>query len=200
MSRIWFVRVLLAFSVVASIAALALAKEKVERVEKRKAIQVTFGQVISVEEEKEASQAGSGAVLGGIIGAAATHGKSKDKVKGAAAGALIGALLTRASEGSHKTWAVTLKRTDGSVVKVIQDHIDGIQEGGCVAFEEGVHANVRLVSQELCGSPELHKDPDIAAAIQQESDMCHAAKEALAAAKSQEEFDLAMQKIKVLCH
>ena len=200
MSRVWFTRSLLVLLVLASFAVLALAKEKVETVEKRKAIQVTFGQVISVEEEKVASHAGSGAVLGGIIGAAATHGKSKDKVKGAAAGALIGALLTRASEGSHKTWGVTVKRTDGSVVKVIQDHIDGLQEGSCVAFEEGVHANVRLVSQELCGSPELHKDPDVAAAIQQDSDMCHAAKEALAAAKTQEEFDLAMQKIKVLCH
>jgi len=200
MSHRWLIRSLVAILVVAGIAVAATAKGKVEKTEKRKTIQVTFGQVISLEEEKVASEAGSGALLGGIIGAAATHGKTKNKIKGAAAGALIGGLLTRAAEGSHKAWGVTVERTDGSIVKVIQDHLDGIQVGSCVAFEEGVHANVRLVSSELCGNPELHKDPDIAAAIQQDSDMCHEAKEQLANAKTQEEFDLAMQKIKVLCH
>jgi outer membrane lipoprotein SlyB len=181
-------------------ASAAGAQEKVESIEKRRTIQVTFGQVISVEPEKVASQAGSGAVLGGILGAAATHGKNKDKIKGAAAGALIGALLTRASEGSHKTWGVTLKRTDGSVVKVIQDHVEGIQPGSCVAFEEGVHANVRLVSRELCGNPALAGDSTIVAAVTQDGDLCHLAKEALANARSKEEFELAMQKIRVLCH
>jgi len=200
MSRIWLVRSLLMALGLASLAVAALAKDKVQSIEKRKTIEVSFGQVLSIEEESVASQAGSGAVLGGIIGAAATHGKNKDKLNGAVAGALIGGLLTRATEGSHKTWGVTVRRTDGRAVKVIQDHVDGIQEGSCVSFEEGVHTNVRLVSPELCANPELHQDPDVVAAVQQDSDVCHEAKEALARAQSQEEFDLAMKKIKVLCH
>ncbi|MEQ1833908.1 MAG: hypothetical protein ABL977_12705 [Candidatus Eisenbacteria bacterium] len=195
------VRTLFAALALGTLAAPLFAAEQVEQVEKRRTIRVSYGTVVDLQEEKTASNMASGAVLGGAIGAAVSHHKKTgDQLKNAAAGALIGALLTRATEGSHRTWGVTVKRTDGSTIKVIQDHVDGLAPGGCVSLEEGTYTNVRAVSPLLCGDSSHGADSVVSLAMQQSADLCHAAKEALAQAKTKDEFDLAMKKIQILCH
>ena len=195
------VRILLAGSALATFAGPLLAAETVEQIEKRRTIRVSYGTVVSLEEQKTASNAGSGAVMGGAIGAALSHHKKTgDQLKNAAAGALIGALITRAAEGSHRTWGVTVKRADGTTVKVIQDHVEGLVPGACVSLEEGAYTNVRSVSPLLCGDSAHGADSLVSAGMQQSADLCHAAKEALAQAKTKEEFELAMKKIQILCH
>lgn len=195
----YIARALQLLAILALVPAADALAQSVGRDETRRVIRMTYGTVDTIAQARLESQAASGAVLGGVIGAAATHNRH-DRVRNAAAGALIGALFTRAAEGSHRVDEITIRMADGSRIKVVQDHLDGIAVGGCVSIEEGAHTNVRAVSADLCGGADVHADVAVAAQRQSEAGACDLAKEQLAQAQNEQEFEFASRKIRVLCH
>lgn len=168
------------------------------RDETRRSIRIRYGRVDTITAARLQSEAGSNAVLGGIIGAAATHDR-RNRNRNVAAGALVGALLTKASENRHPMDEITVRLADGSEIKIIQDHIDGIRTGGCVSVEEGQHTNVRGVSAEHCAVGVV-ADADVTAQHEARAGACERAKEQLVDARTEEDFNFISRKIRMLCH
>lgn len=177
----------------------ALNAQSSTRDEARRSIRMSYGTVDTIARARMQSEVGSNAVLGGIIGAAATHDRHA-RARNATAGAAIGALLTKASENRHRMDEITILLANGSRVKVIQDHVDGIAIGGCVSLEEGIHTNVRAVSAEFCTSADPHADATVSSQRQGEAAACNEAKEQLVAARTDEELEFISKKIRILCH
>lgn len=177
----------------------SLGAQANSRLETRNTIRISYGTVDTVARAQMQSEAGSNAVVGGVLGAAMTHDR-RDRGRNAAIGALAAGLLTKASEGRHRVDEITIRLQDGSVVKVLQDHLDGIIRGACVSLEQGQHTNVRAVSPEHCASVMVRNDPAVSSRRSGEADACEMAKEQLARAQDEEQFDFASRKIRALCH
>jgi len=197
------------------VAPVAHAQSTVSRVEKNTTIRITYGKVVALEAAKIESGAGSGAALGALIGAATTDKKASggQKLGNAAIGAGVGAGLVHLLEGSHKAVAITVMRKDGTALKVIQSKADGLAVGDCVAVEEGVKSSIARVSRTFCGEvdpPAAPKaDSSKVAAVRDSAAVdstakaaptpCDLAKQLLLAAKTKEEVELALAKVKALC-
>ena len=91
------------------------SQDAVERENMKTTIQVNHGIVENVEEVDIKSKAAQGAVLGGVIGLASTHGSTGDHLAGAAAGAAIGGLMTRALEGSNSEGSIVSTTHRGDI-------------------------------------------------------------------------------------
>jgi len=88
----------------------------------------------------------TGAVLGGIVGAAAgrelTDDKSKGRqntatVAGAVAGAVAGNAIQNRAQANNDTYRVTVRMQDGRTVSVTQGELGGIREGSYVRVYNG---------------------------------------------------------------
>ncbi len=192
-------------------------RRSVSRDEKNATIHISYGRVIAIEETKLESNAASGAVLGGLIGLATTDKDKKagDKLAGAAVGAGVGAGITRLLEGSNKAFAITVLRRDGTAVKVIQHKSEGFKVGDCVSVEEGAKARMLPSPPGMCdGIPTPVPPPadTTRAALADTSAraatpavdtltarLCAEARELVLKAKTKDELDLAMAKVKMLC-
>lgn len=177
----------------------AASQETVSRSQKNQPISITYGRVISIEQVKVSSNAGGGAAVGGMVGLAIAHDNSTGaKVGMTAAGALLGGILTHAAEGKHKANAYTVRRQDGSTLKIIQDHAD-VSMGDCVSVEQGQTSNVRRISDEMCGPAAPASDTDVQASHAQDAGECNQAKQEVLAAKTDDDFARAERKVKILC-
>lgn len=145
---------------------------------------------------------GAGAVIGGLAGS--YNSSHHHQVRDAAAGALAGALLT-AAIASHQrkdkvAYQYTVKLLSGGNVSVVVE--DGsIGQGDCVSVETGPSANVRRVSSVYCqnpGSPAV-QGPEVSAKRMEDAADCHAAKDMALRARSQEEIDVAVKKVRIFC-
>ena len=172
--------------------------QKTRRGDRNQPIEISYGIVESVRTVKLKSQAGSGAALGGIAGLAAAHGSTKHNVEGAAAGAALGALIAQVAS-KHKAQEFVVKRTDGSEFELVIDHADTIV-GDCVAIESGSHTNLRRVSPEMCEDEYHHDNPVIDAHMGSDAAACEAAKQFLLKSDTEDELDVAVEKVKILCH
>lgn len=92
------------------------------------------------------SSGATGAVLGGVVGAAAGRELADDESKGrrntatvagAAAGALAGAAIQRNMNRNNATYNVTVRMSDGRIVTVSQSDLGGIREGSYVRVHDG---------------------------------------------------------------
>ena len=88
----------------------------------------------------------TGAVVGGVVGAAAGRELADDESKGrqntatvvgAAAGALIGNAIQNRTQGNDGTYRVTVRLDDGRSTVVTQDDLGGIREGSYVRLYNG---------------------------------------------------------------
>ncbi|MDH3976944.1 MAG: hypothetical protein OEU86_00395 [Gammaproteobacteria bacterium] len=159
-------------------------------------IVVRYGTVIDVEQVKLKSDVAKGAVAGGILGAVI----GKDAVASAAIGAAAGGLLTKAAEGSNVAYSYTVDMVDGLTTKVVIES-DNIRVGDCVVVEQGSSANIRMTSPVHCehaGHPALDT-PEVASKEQGEAGACHEAKQQALQAKTDQETDLAVKKVRALC-
>jgi len=175
----------------------AWAKKKTKRSDRNVTIEITYGVVESIETVKLKSKAASGAAIGGFAGLAASSGDTQENLETAAAGAALGALIAHLAT-KHKAQSYLIRQLDGSEIKVIIDHADAMA-GDCVAIEEGPHTNLRRVEQTLCTDGEHHEDVEIQVSTQNDAAECHAAKEQLLDAATEEEINRAADKVKILC-
>ena len=88
----------------------------------------------------------TGAVLGGIVGAAAGRELADDEsegrrntatVAGAVAGAVAGNAIQNRAQANNNTYSITVRMNDGRSVVVTQGELGGIREGSYVRVYNG---------------------------------------------------------------
>lgn len=164
---------------------------------------VQTGVVVAAQAVNLQSAAGRGAAVGGIAGFATTSSargssrRARNTLLGAAAG---GAIASRA-QGNLNGMQYTVEVSPGSQITVVTDQTE-IQVGDCVNVEQAGSgtANVRRVSPALCDAAFGNAvDADISAEYGRLADMCLAAKERMMEAETDEAFDIAVRRVKILC-
>ena len=152
-------------------------------------VSLQYGTVESVETVQAQSKHARGAILGGIGGAVLAHGHPG---LGAVAGGLIGGSI----EGHHtgkqvlQQYTVALKGA-GAVVIDTEQH--DMVVGDCVVVEQGQYANIRRVSNINCKVDQKPAHHVSAAGN------CQRAKDELNNAKTNQEVENAVIKVRTLC-
>lgn len=161
-----------------------------------KEIRIRYAQVTEVERERLPSAAPAGAMVGGFTGLILARNRSAGRqIATGIGGAALGALATKALEGDRLGYSYKLRFADGSVSKFITEK-GYLEQGDCVSVERGEYANIRRVSKTLC---ENGPSTAIEATHVKDAEQCHAAKDQLLAASTDEEIETATRKVTVIC-
>ncbi|MCZ7566599.1 MAG: hypothetical protein M5U08_24640 [Burkholderiales bacterium] len=166
---------------------------------------VNYGRITSVNLVTETSggaQAG-GAIVGGALGLISGSGQSRSNralrgIGGAAVGQQVGRVASRG-----QAFEYTILIDGRSTVTMVTDEA-GLRVGDCVAVERGAFNNLRLVDDSRCDPPRqtaAGAPPARAPAAEdvRAADACIAAKNQLLAATSDEDFDRAERRVRLLC-
>lgn len=166
---------------------------------------VSYGRITAVQavtQENRQAQTG-GAVVGGVIGAASgSSGRSgSNRALRGVGGAFAGQQLTRMATNSQAFEYTIL--IGNSTTRVVTDEV-GFRVGDCVAVERGAFNNLRLVDDARCNPPrpQTQKPPAPAqpsAEARRQADACIQAKEQLLDAETEEAFDRAERRVRLLC-
>ncbi|MFO1315087.1 MAG: hypothetical protein U1F58_05745 [Burkholderiales bacterium] len=169
---------------------------------------VSYGRITAVQmiTESDARARTGGAIIGGTLGAAVGSGRSgSNRALGGVGGAFAGSQIGRlASQRQAFEYTVLLGGTQ--TITMITDQA-GKRVGDCVAVERGAFNNLRLVPEAKCAPPARQAAapaaPPPAArptpAEQRQSDACVQAKEQLLAAETDDAFDRAERRVRLLC-
>ena len=167
---------------------------------------INYGRITaiqSVTQENRQAQTG-GAVVGGVIGAASgSSGRSgSNRALRGVGGAFAGQQLTRMATNSQ-AFEYTILIGGTSTTRVISDEV-GFRVGDCVAVERGGFNNLRLVDDARCTPPrtQSQKPPVPAqpsAEARRQAEACITAKDQLLAAETEDAFDRAERRVRLLC-
>ena len=168
---------------------------------------VNYGRITAVNlvtEQNRAAQTG-GAILGGALGAASASNRSSGTAAlraggGVFAGQQLGRVLTQ-----RQSFEYTILIDGTSTVRMVTDEA-GLRVGDCVAVERGGFNNLRLVDDARCAPRQTQAKaakpappPAVSPAAQREADACVAAKDRLLEAETDEAFDRAYRRVRLLC-
>ena len=165
---------------------------------------VQTGIVIAAQGVNLQSAAGRGAVVGGVVGLAATSSNrsSSRRARNAAIGAGTGALISRRAQGSLDGMQYTIETGPGSRIVVVTDQTQ-VRVGDCVNVEQAGSgtANVRRVSESLCDAVfDNQVDEELQTYMTREADACLQAKDRLMDAESDDAFEVAMRRVNFFCN
>ena len=143
-----------------------------------------------------------GALVGGAFGAAVTRSSkgSSRRERNAIIGAVLGAAAGAASRKTGRIYSVRIN--EGTVLQIVTEQTE-IRINDCVIVEEaGGRANIRRTALSACevASESLMNEPDIQAELQEEAAECTVAKEQLINAETDEQMEIAVRKIQILCY
>ena len=166
-------------------------------------VSVQTGVVVAARSIDLQSEAGRGALVGGVAGAALTSSNrsSSRRARNTILGAGTGAAIANRSQGSRNGMQYTVQTTPGSSITVVTDQTE-VRVGDCVNVEQAGNgmANVRRVSQSLCDMAANDSvDEEIATYLEQEADRCAQAKDQMLDAETDEAFELAMRRVDFFC-
>jgi len=193
------------FGVAAVAAVCLLAAPVAEAQRSGQSASISVGVVSKVESIDLRSQAApAGALVGGMLAYHTTSSSRSSTTKWgrAAAGAIAGGAIARAAEGDLSGKLYTVDLGSGRMMQVVSDQTE-IHQGDCVVVEEVKgQANVRRVDPGTCApeSAQAIASPDVQEELLEEATECLSAKEALLAAETAEEFDLAKRKMDIFCN
>jgi|GEM_PF-324616 len=164
---------------------------------------VQTGVVIAAQAVNLQSQAGRGALVGGVVGYATTSSRqsSSRRARNTAIGAGTGALISRRAQGNLNGMQYTVETGPGTRITVVTDQTQ-VRVGDCVNVEQAGSgtANVRRVSEALCDAVFSNQvDEEIQAYMNREADMCLQAKDRMMDAETDEAFETAMRRVQFLC-
>lgn len=164
-------------------------------------ITIRHGVVESSKQIEFQSSAAGGALVGGIIGYNMNTDKSSSKQRRRTVGAAaLGGAARRSAEGDLTGMEYTVKLTDGSVVKIATDQTQ-IHDGDCVAVEQsGDNANIRRVDSTMCEKGSEKVIEQVEEELQEEAQECLDAKQQMLGAETDEQLDIAVRKVKILCN
>ena len=169
---------------------------------------IQYGRVTNVQmvtQENARAQTG-GALVGGALGASLGSGRSGgNRVMTGLGGAFAGQQVTRMASNSQ-AFEYTILIGGTSTVRMVTDEA-GFRVGDCVAVERGSFNNLRLVADAKCSPPPRPAQPAAQPAPaarptpseQRQADSCIQAKEQLLAAETDETFDRAERRVRLLC-
>jgi hypothetical protein len=154
------------------------------------ATRVDYGRIATVNLVTRSSSGAqtSGAILGGLVGAATASNRAVGTVGGMVAGQQIGRMSSR-----RQVFEYTVRVAGRPSVRIVTDEA-GLRVGDCVALERGNFNNLRLVDDSRCAPNMTATSSEIQAA-----DACITAKEQLLAATTDEEFNRAERRLRLLC-
>lgn len=171
-------------------------------------VRVQYGRITNVQATtvNNSTSQNVGTVVGGTVGLVSGSGQSGSNralrgITGAAAGRGVGTLA-----GRSQAFEYTVLVDGTTTVRVVSDQA-GKRVGDCVAVEQGQFANIRLVPDSRCAgrsqpapakAAPAKAAPAPAADVQQAS-ACEQAKAQLLAANTDEEFDRAERRMRLLC-
>ena len=165
---------------------------------------VQTGIVVAAQAVNLQSAAGRGAVVGGVVGLAATsrNRSSSRRARNAAIGAGTGALISRRAQGSLDGMQYTIETGPGSRIVVVTDQTQ-VRVGDCVNVEQAGSgtANVRRVSESLCDAVfDNQVDEELQTYMTREADACLQAKDRLMETESDDAFEVAMRRVNFFCN
>jgi outer membrane lipoprotein SlyB len=143
-----------------------------------------------------------GALVGGAIGSAMSRKSSSSSKRrtSRAIGAVVGAGVAASKKKKGRRYSV--RTNEGTVIQIATEQTE-IQVDDCVIIEEsGGRANIRRTALAACdpGSQSLMQGAEIQAELQEEAAECSAAKDGLVNAETDEQMELAVRKIQILCY
>jgi outer membrane lipoprotein SlyB len=165
---------------------------------------VNYGRITSVNLVNETSGGAQigGAVVGGALGLLSGSGQSGSNralrgIGGAAVGQQVGRVASRG-----QAFEYTILIDGRTTVQMVTDEA-GLRVGDCVAVERGAFNNLRLVDDARCNPPPRASSappaPQATADDVRAADACIAAKNQLLAATSDDDFDRAERRVRLLC-
>ena len=167
---------------------------------------VNYGRITAVNlitEQNRAAQTG-GAVLGGALGAASARNRSGGTAAlRAGAGVLGGQAIGRIAT-QRQSFEYTILIDGTSTVRMVTDEA-GLRVGDCVAVERGGFNNLRLVDDSRCNprpaaqGQKAAAPPKATAADVRQADACIQAKDRLLDADTEEDFERAYRRVRLLC-
>jgi outer membrane lipoprotein SlyB len=166
------------------------------------ATSINYGRITAVRQvqlQNPDAQA-AGALLGGIAGAATGSGQSgSNRALRAIGGAAIGGRVGSAA-GSATGFEYTVLVGGTNTIRIVTEQA-GLRVGDCVSVERGKFNNIRLAADERCEAAAAAAAAAAAVPAQAEAaaSACIAAKEQLLAAETDEEFDRAERRVRLLC-
>ena len=147
-----------------------------------------------------------GALLGGTIGMVSGRNQSaSNQALRAGTGAFAGNRIARATTGTQ-SFEYTILQGGRTITMVTSE--GGLRVGDCVSVERGTFNNLRLADDARCAAPARAPAagqtpapapaPAPASAVR-EANACVSAKEQLLAAETDEAFDRAERRVRLLC-
>ena len=166
---------------------------------------IQYGRITAMQmvtQENARAQTG-GAIVGGALGASLGSGRSgSNRALGGIGGAFAGQQLTRMAT-NNQAFEYTILIGGTSTIRFVSDEV-GFRVGDCVAVERGGFNNLRLVADSKCAAPPRQaqaapRPAQPTASERREADACNQAKEQLLAAETEEAFDRAERRVRLLC-
>jgi outer membrane lipoprotein SlyB len=157
---------------------------------------VSYGRITAVQQvdiRNQGAQTG-GALVGGALGAAVGSGRStSNRALGGLAGAAVGSRVAGAA-ASSTGFEYTVLVGGTNTIRIVTEKA-GLRVGDCVSVERGQFNNIRLAADDRCDRPAAN--PPRAAV--READACETATQQLLDATTDEEFDRAERRMRLLC-
>jgi len=170
---------------------------------------VSFGRITAVTmvtQDNQNARVG-GTIVGGVIGAAAGSGRSgSNRALGGLGGAFAGNQIGRIAT-QRQAFQYTILMGGTQTITMVTDQA-GKRVGDCVAVERGEFNNLRLVADSKCGpSPRAAQAQPAAppppaqptAGDRSQAESCIRAKEQLLDAETEDAFDRAERRVRLLC-
>jgi outer membrane lipoprotein SlyB len=168
---------------------------------------IQYGRITNVQmvtQENARAQTG-GALVGGVLGASLGSGRSAgNRTMTGLGGAFAGQQITRMAS-NNQAFEYTILVGGTSTVRMVTDEA-GFRVGDCVAVERGSFNNLRLVADAKCSPPPRPAQPQAQPQAarptpteQRQGDACIQAKEQLLAAETDDAFDRAERRVRLLC-
>jgi outer membrane lipoprotein SlyB len=155
---------------------------------------VSYGRITAVANATVQSQGAQtgGALLGGALGIASGSGQSgSNRALRGVGGAMVGSRVAQAAS-NRPAFQYTILVGSRTITMVTDE--GGFRVGDCVSVEQGAFNNLRLAPDSRC-APNVRATP----AAVNEANACNQAKQALLEANTDEAFDRAERRVRLLC-
>lgn len=165
------------------------------------ASRVSYGRITAVRQvelQNEGAQA-AGAMVGGLAGLATGSGQSSsNRALRALGGAAVGGRVAGAA-GRTTAFEYTILVGGTNTIRIVTEKA-GLRVRDCVSVETGQFNNIRLAADERCdAAAAAAAAATVPAAAAAAADACAAATQQLLDAATDEEFDRAERRMRLLC-
>ena len=158
--------------------------------------QISYGRITNVRTvnvENQGAQT-AGTLVGGALGIASGSGQSRsNRALRGVGGAAVGSRVAGAA-GSSTGFEYTVLIGGTNTIRITTEQA-GLRVGDCVSVERGTFNNLRMAADAKCAPNAQPSNEDLRA-----SEACLSAKEALFEAQTDEAFNIAERRVRLLCN